>query len=45
MDYISIADHHSLQELERLQPGQSVLISLAVKFGSTRLIDNVVTLV
>lgn len=45
IDYISIADHHSLQELKRLQPGQSVLISLAVKFGSTRLIDNVVTLV
>jgi pantoate--beta-alanine ligase len=45
IDYISIADNTSLQELRHLQPGQSVLISLAVKFGSTRLIDNLIILV
>jgi pantoate--beta-alanine ligase len=45
VDYISIADNNSLQELERLHPRQSVLVSLAVRFGTTRLIDNVVLLV
>lgn len=45
IDYISIADNTSLQEIQRLRPGQSVLISLAVKFGTTRLIDNLIILV
>lgn len=42
IDYISIADNRTLRELERLESGQEVLISMAVKFGSTRLIDNIV---
>jgi pantoate--beta-alanine ligase len=45
VDYISIADNNSLQELATLQLRQSVLISLAVRFGTTRLIDNVLLLV
>lgn len=45
IDYISIADNNSLQELAALQLRQSVLVSLAVKFGTTRLIDNIVLLV
>jgi pantoate--beta-alanine ligase len=45
VDYVSFADHNSLQELEKLQARQSVLVSLAVKFGTTRLIDNMVLLV
>jgi len=45
IDYISLADNTSLQELEHLKPGQSVLISMAVKFGGTRLIDNIITLI
>lgn len=45
VDYISFADNTSLKELEHLHPGQSVLVSLAVKFGTTRLIDNVIILV
>ncbi|MER3524574.1 MAG: pantoate--beta-alanine ligase [Ignavibacteria bacterium] len=45
VDYISLADNTSLKELEHLQPGQSVLVSLAVTFGTTRLIDNVIILV
>ncbi len=45
IDYISIADNTSLQEIQRLHPGQSVLVSLAVKFGTTRLIDNLIILV
>ncbi len=40
IDYISVADSSSLQEIDNLKPGSEVLISLAVRFGSTRLIDN-----
>jgi len=38
VDYISVADPWTLHELERIEEG--ALISLAVRFGSTRLIDN-----
>jgi len=41
IDYISIADAVSLEEQTSLRSGQHVLISLAARFGSTRLIDNV----
>jgi len=37
-DYVSVADAHTLQELDRLD--RPALLSLAVRFGSTRLIDN-----
>ena len=40
IDYISVADTETLQELERIE-GEA-LASMAVKFGTTRLIDNVV---
>jgi pantoate--beta-alanine ligase len=39
IDYISIADAETLDELEKVKP--PALVSLAVKFGRTRLIDNV----
>jgi pantoate--beta-alanine ligase len=42
IDYISIADNGTLQEVSTLKPGSTVLLSLAVRFGATRLIDNVV---
>lgn len=41
VDYVSVADDETLEELESVAPGQSVLVSLAVRFGSTRLIDNI----
>jgi pantoate--beta-alanine ligase len=41
LNYISIADTSTLQEFDRLTGGASALISLAVRFGKTRLIDNV----
>jgi pantoate--beta-alanine ligase len=41
IDYISVADSATLEELETLTRGRETLISLAVRFGSTRLIDNV----
>jgi pantoate--beta-alanine ligase len=37
-DYVSVADCASLRELERAD--ESALLSMAVRFGSTRLIDN-----
>ena len=40
IDYVSIADTETLEELEEVKP--PALVSLAVKIGSTRLIDNVV---
>ena len=38
VDYISVADAESLDELARVD--RPTLVSLAVRFGSTRLIDN-----
>jgi len=40
IDYISIADAETLDELETVRP--PALVSLAIKIGRTRLIDNVV---
>jgi len=40
VDYVSVANLATLQEMDHID--QSVLISLAVRFGSTRLIDNMV---
>jgi pantoate--beta-alanine ligase len=40
IDYISIAEAESLREMTNLERGTPILISLAVRFGSTRLIDN-----
>ena len=38
VDYVSCADPHTLAELERIDDG--ALLSLAVRLGTTRLIDN-----
>jgi pantoate--beta-alanine ligase len=40
IEYISIADAETLDELDIVKP--PVLVSMAVRFGKTRLIDNVV---
>jgi len=40
IDYIAITDHEKLEPLAKLQSGATALISLAVRFGKTRLIDN-----
>ena len=40
IDYISVADNETLEELETIKP--PALVSMAVKIGKTRLIDNVV---
>ncbi|PZU09228.1 pantoate--beta-alanine ligase [Sphingomonas sp.] len=41
VDYISIAETNTLEELELVPPAGAV-ISLAVRYGATRLIDNLV---
>ncbi len=40
IDYVSVADAETLDELDRVK--SPALVSLAVRIGSTRLIDNVV---
>jgi pantoate--beta-alanine ligase len=40
IDYISIADAETLEELDLIRP--PALVSMAVRIGKTRLIDNVV---
>ncbi|MFC1919051.1 pantoate--beta-alanine ligase [Chloroflexota bacterium] len=40
IDYISIADNETLEELGEVKP--PALVSMAVKIGKTRLIDNIV---
>jgi pantoate--beta-alanine ligase len=40
VDYVSLADPDTLQEKSMIASGESVLVSLAVRFGATRLIDN-----
>jgi pantoate--beta-alanine ligase len=40
IEYISVADNETLKELHRLKT--PALVSLVVKFGKTRLIDNIV---
>ncbi len=38
--YVSVADGRTLAELDRVPDGEPILLSLAVRFGPTRLIDN-----
>jgi pantoate--beta-alanine ligase len=40
LDYAVVVDADSLETPARLVPGRAILLALAVKFGGTRLIDN-----
>ncbi len=40
IDYIEIVDPNTLEKVEKLEEGKEYLIALAVRIGSTRLIDN-----
>jgi len=42
IDYISIVDPRTLEEMDRVGPGKRALVALAVWVGKTRLIDNIV---
>jgi len=41
IDYVSVAEAESLDPLTTIPVGASVLVSLAARFGATRLIDNI----
>ncbi len=45
IDYVEIVDADLLKKKDTLIRGESVLIPLAVRFGSTRLIDNIIVTV
>ncbi len=40
LDYAAVVDADSLEPLARLGAGRPILLALAVRFGGTRLIDN-----
>jgi pantoate--beta-alanine ligase len=40
IDYVSVADAETLEEIDVVE--RTALVSLAVRFGKTRLIDNTV---
>lgn len=42
LDYISVSDAETMEKLDRITDERAVLIAVAVKFGKTRLIDNIV---
>lgn len=41
IEYVAVTDAASLEPLEELAAGMRVLVSLAARFGTTRLIDNI----
>lgn len=42
IEYISICDYSNLEELDKIEQGQKVLIALAAYIDNVRLIDNVI---
>lgn len=42
IDYVAVNDAESLAEIAEIQKGKSILVSLAARFGKTRLIDNII---
>jgi len=42
IDYVSVSDPVNLQDVATLRSSSEVIVSLAVRFGSTRLIDNII---
>ncbi len=45
IDYVAISDPATLLDVPVLKPPSEVIVSLAVRFGSTRLIDNTIVAV
>jgi pantoate--beta-alanine ligase len=42
LDYIAVSNIHSLDPIDVVTSNEQALVSLAVFFGTTRLIDNIV---
>ncbi|WP_019122414.1 pantoate--beta-alanine ligase [Brevibacillus massiliensis] len=43
IDYVEVVNYPSMSPVEEFRPGQQICIAVAVRFGRTRLIDNVIT--
>ncbi|MED1950909.1 pantoate--beta-alanine ligase [Brevibacillus centrosporus] len=43
IDYVELLRYPDLNPVEQRAPGESIIIALAVRFGHTRLIDNLIT--
>lgn len=43
IDYVELLRYPDLTPVEQRKPGESIIIALAVRFGHTRLIDNLIT--
>ena len=42
IDYVSVVERDTCKQVDEVLPGVAVVIALAVRFGSTRLIDNII---
>jgi len=42
IDYVEVLDGETLEEIETIAPGKKALAAVAVRFGKTRLIDNII---
>lgn len=42
IDYVSVADLDTLAELDQVDPTRGALLSMVVRFGETRLLDNTI---
>ena len=42
VDYVEVLDGETLEEIETIAPGKKALAAVAVRFGKTRLIDNII---
>jgi len=42
IDYVAVVNAESLADVDSIERGVPVLVALAVRFGTTRLIDNVI---
>jgi pantoate--beta-alanine ligase len=42
IDYVAVVDAESLADIPSFERGIPALVALAVRFGSTRLIDNTI---
>ncbi|QKN24518.1 pantoate--beta-alanine ligase [Caproicibacterium lactatifermentans] len=42
IEYVEVVDTDTLDKIEKIEPGKRALAAVAVRFGSTRLIDNTI---
>jgi pantoate--beta-alanine ligase len=45
IDYVEILHYPELTPVAALEPGRTIIVALAVRFGKTRLIDNLIATV